>query len=159
MKPALAGLAAVGLTACLACSGDAAPSYVDVELGDEMVSVGVTEGPPDLTMGGVDDLVVGPHGDLFILDAKSVRVLRFSVSGEPLAGVGREGDGPDEFRWPAGIDMDAQGRLVVLSQAHQTLARFSVDADSLRFIDAPRLPFPARDLCFLGDRMYVLGTP
>ena len=71
------------------CSGEAVSSYADVTLGDERAPIGVAEGPPELTLGGVDDLVPGPNGDVFILDAKSVQVRRFSGSGEALAARGR----------------------------------------------------------------------
>ena len=149
---------AVALLGAFGCAAPDADSSVAATFGEASATIGVLEGDPSLTLGGVDDLTVGPNADVFVLDAKNFLVRRYSPLGEPHGQIGREGDGPDEFRWPASIAFDGEGHLVVLSLAHQNLARFGIDPDAMWFLDAPRLPFPARDICFLGSRTYILAV-
>ena len=42
----------------------------------------------------------GGDGSLFVLDPPQKALLRFSPRGEYLGRIGREGEGPGEFRWP-----------------------------------------------------------
>ncbi len=149
--------AVVILAVSTACTDHRVEQEVAAELGQEVASIGVLEGNAAETLGGVDDLSVGPDGEVFILDAKNFLLRRFSARGDPWGQVGSEGDGPGEFGWPASVESTSDGRVVVLSLAHRNLARFAETTEGLRFVDAPRLPFLARDICFLGDRVYLLA--
>jgi hypothetical protein len=45
----------------------------------------------------------GGDGSLFLLDPPQKSLFRFSPRGEFLGRVGRDGEGPGEFRWPLGL--------------------------------------------------------
>jgi sugar lactone lactonase YvrE len=60
--------------------------------------------------GGV---AVDGQGRVYVADYGNHRVQVFDAAGRALAGWGREGGGPGEFRLPAGIAVDRAGRIYV----------------------------------------------
>lgn len=72
----------------------------------------VAEGPvlrigsvddPDYAFGRVQSLTVGPDGRIYSTHADQAEVMRWTVDGLPDGVIGREGEGPGEFRGPGAI--------------------------------------------------------
>ena len=90
-----------------ACSGES-----DADVGPFEGATWFTEGP-EMRIGAVDDpdfafssvlgLALGPDQHLYSLHRNEGSARRWSLDGQPAGTVGREGDGPGEFRRPGKI--------------------------------------------------------
>ena len=49
-----------------------------------------------------------------LLTENNIHILVFSSEGDLIATIGHEGTGPGEFYIPSGIDVDREGRIVVV---------------------------------------------
>src|SRR5262249_25059393 len=56
-----------------------------------------------------------PNGALFIYDMASKVIRQYDGSGRFVRDIGRDGDGPGEYRMVDGMAVDAEGRLFVLN--------------------------------------------
>ena len=54
-------------------------------------------------------IAVDGAGDLYILDTGNHRIQKFGPDGKFLASLGRQGQGPGEFYYPAWLAVDAKG--------------------------------------------------
>lgn len=126
-----------------------------VAVGEEGFSVGALDGDPSMTIGSIDDLAVGAAGEVIVVDGINSLVRRYNSSGSFDKAVGREGDGPGEFRRPSEVVVGPRGDLLILDPGKWRLSRLS--GDSLQFMETMDFPFLPRDICLLGDRMFVLG--
>lgn len=75
-------------------------------------------------------------GNLYILDALGPTIFKFSEKGEFVSRVGREGDGPGEFRGPTWADLCGADSLYVFDSK---LQRVSVFDAQLQFVREFRL--------------------
>jgi hypothetical protein len=62
---------------------------------------------------GTYGLAVDNEGNLFVSDPANLRVQEFDKSGKFVRTIGRKGQGPGEFRFPARLKIDGMGRLCV----------------------------------------------
>jgi len=56
--------------------------------------------------------VWGAHERFFVLDWQVPAVRVYDLAGEHLLDVGREGEGPGEFRYPADLAVTGEGDFV-----------------------------------------------
>lgn len=56
------------------------------------------------------------EGNVYVLDAQLHEVMVFSPDGEYLRSLGREGEGPGEFRRPADLFLTADGKVAVMQR-------------------------------------------
>jgi sugar lactone lactonase YvrE len=75
-------------------------------------------------------------GNLFILDDKDGCVKKFSTRRDFLERFGRNGQGPGEFQYPMGVEVAADGRVVVSTMSSE----FHVFENDGTFVDHFRLP-------------------
>jgi hypothetical protein len=157
-KPLLPSALLSSILCSWACAGEApngtSPS---VDLGPEVFSVGELEGPVEVAIGEVKDIAVGASGDFYVLDSRAMLLRRYSPDGELMDAAGGEGQGPGEFRSPASLVLDPEGRVLVLDVAGMHTSRYQPTAAGLEFQNAHPIPFPASDFCLMGDRVFVLG--
>lgn len=66
-------------------------------------------------------LIVGD--ELFIADSCNHRISVWSLDGRHLRNLGRVGSGPGEFRFPYGLDVDREGKLVVCEFGNNRVQR------------------------------------
>jgi len=71
------------------------------------------EDESDVLLGQVGVTICGPAGEVFALDSQLSQVQVFDRAGEYLRTVGRQGDGPGEFRQPMGLFLPGDGSLAV----------------------------------------------
>ena len=69
-------------------------------------------------------LCVDRHFNIIVSDAKADNLKVFSIEGHLLTTIGQRGDGPGEFRRPKGIDIDKEGRIVVVSFKRSHILQF-----------------------------------
>jgi len=140
------------LAAC--AGGDAAePGFTARDsAGVHIVEVPLTEGPArafavvgglDVSIGGADDHAValsnvtgvaaGADGRIFVADGQARTIYVFDAKGSVLDSIGREGEGPGEFRYLAGIELLPGDTLVTWDGWANRVQRFTGNGD---FIDA-----------------------
>ena len=95
------------------------------------LAIGELEGPPPYVFGRLSGLDVDPDGRIVVVDAQAREMRIFSAEGEHLRTIGREGDGPGEFRRPDHARWTSDGRIVVRDQRGAGFSVFSADGDYL----------------------------
>ena len=66
-------------------------------------------------------LCVDRHLNIIVSDSGAHNLKVFSIEGHLLTTIGQEGEGPGKFDYPRGIDVDKEGRIVVVDdkQSHR----------------------------------------
>jgi hypothetical protein len=91
-------------------------------------------------IGGVYDVAVSPHGDVYVVDYGFKRVLVVGPDGTVRRTIGREGSGPGEFEMPYIVRADADSvrvldaasnRVQVFDSAGVVVRTYRVDAPGL----------------------------
>ena len=88
------------------------PARASVRL-NEIWRVGGDE-DADILLGQVGAAVSGPQGEVYALDSQLAQVLVFDAAGRLLRVLGREGEGPGEFRRPTGLYLAGAEGLAVM---------------------------------------------
>lgn len=92
---------------------DAIDPKMDIEL-EEVFRLGGWDGGDDEFFGIVTDIEQDEEGNLYVLDSQLSEIKVYSAEGEYLNTIGREGEGPGEFRAAAGLFWMPDGRLGVM---------------------------------------------
>ncbi|HOX25644.1 MAG TPA: 6-bladed beta-propeller [Candidatus Krumholzibacteria bacterium] len=71
------------------------------------------ENESDVLLGQVGVAISGPAGEVYALDTQLSQVLVFDSAGKHLRTLGRQGDGPGEFRQPVGLFLPGDGSVAV----------------------------------------------
>ncbi len=102
----LRGISVLMPFAMIACGEAASDGPTDpftrYEVGEPEVRIGSVD-DPDFAFGAVEAAAVGPDGALYTTHATELAIRRWDPEGRPAGTVGREGDGPGEFRRLAGF--------------------------------------------------------
>ncbi|HEX2187818.1 MAG TPA: 6-bladed beta-propeller [Longimicrobiaceae bacterium] len=117
---------------------------------------GASEGGGPGTLGMVGGAVLGDSGRVVVLDVVAKKVRVFDRGGRTAREMGREGAGPGEFRDPVALTTDPGGRVYVLDRINRRVEVF--EAGSGTPLGGFRVPFAGEDLCFLGERLFLLGA-
>ncbi|WP_419941222.1 6-bladed beta-propeller [Candidatus Palauibacter sp.] len=88
---------------------------------------GWLEGEPDSDFSDIVGVAHGPDGSIAVADRLLAQITVLSADGTVLVAMGREGDGPGEFRSLSGLVVDREGRLVVFDDSHQRLSEWTFD--------------------------------
>jgi sugar lactone lactonase YvrE len=86
---------------------------MEIEL-EEVFRLGGWDGGDDEFFGIVTDIEEDADGNLYVLDSQLNEIKVYSAGGEYLNTIGREGEGPGEFRNAAGLFWMPDGRLGVM---------------------------------------------
>ncbi len=81
----------------------------------------------DLFFGLIVQALVGPGGDLYLLDTQLNEVIVLSSDGEWLRTIGREGEGPGEFRRAGDLLLTGDGHLGVVQRFPGTIVLLTPD--------------------------------
>ncbi len=73
-------------------------------------------------------------GNLLVLDVPNKRVVVIGTDGQVVRVVGREGEGPGEFRSPMAFAVWRDGRFEVPDMGHSAIQVFSPDGELERFV-------------------------
>ena len=111
-------------------------------------------------VGGIDDdevlfgvlsqITTDADGNIYALDAQLNEVMVFSPDGEYLESIGREGEGPGEFRRPSDLFLTPDGNLAVLQRMPGKIVLLSTDG-------APIGNYPVPEANDGGMRMFSAG--
>jgi len=81
----------------------------------------------DVFFGVVNDAVVDPDSNVYLLDGQLSQVFVYSAEGEFLRTLAREGDGPGEVRRPALLALWPDGSLGILQRFPGQVVRVNAD--------------------------------
>ena len=70
----------------------------------------------DVLFGVVSQIAFDGQGNIYALDAQLNQVVVLSADGEFVRTIGREGEGPGEFRRPSGLFLTADGDIAVMQR-------------------------------------------
>ncbi len=93
----------------------------------------------DVLLGVVADVLTDRAGNLYLLDRQLCEIQILSPEGEYIRTVGREGDGPGEFRRPRGLMFNTDSTLCVVRRMPGELVLLTRDGESAGTIP-PALP-------------------
>jgi len=130
--PALPGLVLLVLLLAGCGSGTATPGLADGDVlldleVEDLYRVGSREGGTWDAFTRITSMAFGDDGRLYILDPQQRRVHVVGESGEHLLSFGVQGDGPGELRNAVGVQVLADGRIVVADNGHQAFLVFGPD--------------------------------
>lgn len=88
-----------------------------------------------------DQIVAGPSGQLYVLDAFARHVLVLSSAGAVVDTLGREGGGPGELRDPFAISSMSDGGIAVFDYGHGGFVRWSRDGQAVGTVRMESIPW------------------
>jgi len=96
----------------------------------EEASIGVDRGEDPYMFGEVSGVFVSDT-HIYVVDRQTPRVRMYSLAGEYVRDIGREGQGPGEYTRPGIVRGDEAGRLFVQDHGGHRFNVYSVDGDLL----------------------------
>jgi hypothetical protein len=94
----------------------------------------------DVVFGVIDDVAMDDAGNVYLLDIQLSEVLVLTVDGEIIRTIGREGEGPGEFRRPNGLFVAPSGDIAVVQRMPGRIVLLTPDG-----LPAGTYPVPAAD--------------
>lgn len=91
-------------------------------------SIGVLDGAPEYQFGNLRALAVGPDERIYVLDGHGPVIRMYAPDGTYLQDVGREGEGPGEYKRPdSGLAFLPDGRLALRDPGNGRISLYSAD--------------------------------
>lgn len=101
---------------------------------EELYRIGSVGGEEWEQFGNVSSVAFDGTGRLYVLDGQADRIFLVDTEGKLIREVGREGDGPGEFRDITGMVAMDDGRLVVRDLRHRAYHLFDPNGDFERMV-------------------------
>lgn len=111
--------------------------------------------------GVISGITIDDDGTAYMLDRQLNEILVFSRDGEYLRSIGREGEGPGEFRRPGGIFMTTDGNIAVVQRMPGKIVVITPDGTPVGNLPVPDAPDGGFQMFADGRRagdMMVLST-
>ena len=89
-------------------------------------SIGELDGPEEYLFGSVRSIAVDDNHNVYVLDGQARHVRVYDSDGTYLKTLGREGEGPGEFKVPMGVAI-SDGRLLVRDPANGRVQLFALE--------------------------------
>lgn len=123
------------------------------------LEIGVVEGRPAYQLYGAISSVRLDDGRIVVLNAGSHELRIYDADGRILGAVGREGEGPGEFRSPVRLYRLGRDSVMVYDRGNARFSVHTVDGTFVRTEPAPLGPgrFPYDE--WLYDRSWIDGPP
>jgi hypothetical protein len=125
---------------------------------EHVLSVGVSEGPPEQVIGRIIDLKAADDGSFFVLDAQTAQVGWFDREGTYRGGITDRGEGPGELARPTAIAV-AGDHLAVMDPRNTRLNLYRTGPTGIEYLRALRGAFSTldavRNVCALDQFWYV----
>ncbi len=92
------------------------------------VSIGVLDGAPEYQFGNIRALAVGPDGRMYVLDGHGPVVRIYAPDGSYVQNIGREGEGPGEYKRPdSGLAFLPDARLALRDPGNGRISVYEAD--------------------------------
>jgi len=135
----------------LACVAQAHADEVRVADLAQLWEVGADE-DGEVLFGVISGLAVDGEGNVYVLDRQLTEVSRFSPEGEYLGPVGREGEGPGEYRRIGDVFVSAPGEIGVVQRMPGRIVTLAADGTPGSEIHMPDA-FDSAPAYFFGATM------
>lgn len=124
----------------------------EVEAGSDTVylEIGVLQGDDTRVFGKIADVDVDSQGNIVVLDRQNYAVSWFASDGRFLGVVGRDGDGPEEFRGPEGVAVGPSDHVYVLDAPLRRVQVFALSDHGPAIVRVFRVSVFASDICIRG---------
>jgi hypothetical protein len=116
----------------------------------EELRIGALDGPDEYIFGYIVSIAAREDGAIFVYDVQVPIIRRYSAAGQHVRDIGREGQGPGEYRYVAGMQTLGDGRLAVLDGGN---ARVNVYDSTGVFLESHRF-----GRGFYGGNQFVADT-
>jgi hypothetical protein len=140
-----------------ASTAESIPGAVGSASLDTVWAKGGPESEGEMAFGILADATIDAQLSTYLLDRATLNVRVLDREGNLRRVIGRSGRGPGEFSRPLAVQHDGEHTLYVLDDVNGLVA-VDTDATDLKGSRSFRLPFPASDFCFMGDRIVVYGA-
>ncbi len=129
----------------------------------EELRIGVLEGDPDYELGRVRKVAVGANGQIIVADDAAPALRVFDANGKFVRIIGRNGEGPGEYRSMGGLATLRDGRILLWDNRIQRLTTYAANGDYVSGVRVPSGLFSA-DLFHVDHEGFayvrdVLGVP
>jgi hypothetical protein len=101
-------------------------------------------------------IAIDSHGGIVVLDPFAPRLSWFGADGRFIRDIGRAGSGPGEFRRPASITFDADGRLHIHDEQRRQISVYALQDTVAVHVEDQQVEWLATDLCAIGNRRFLL---
>ncbi len=92
------------------------------------ISIGVLDGDPQYQFGNIKAIAVGADGRMYVLDGHGPVIRMYGPDGTWLQDVGREGEGPGEYKRPdSGLVMRPDGMLLLRDPGNGRISIYDSD--------------------------------
>ena len=109
----------------------------------EELRIGVLDGDPDYVLGRVGQVAIGPNGQIIIADDAAPALRVFDANGRFVRVIGRNGEGPGEYRSMGGVATLRDGRIQLWDNRIQRLTTYSAIGEYLGAVRVPSGLFSA----------------
>lgn len=144
--------------------GDDSPLKIEL-----VAQIGSTEDEDDNYLLYIpEDITADANGDLYVLDGGNTRVQKFTNDGKYILTIGREGQGPGEFRWPTNINILNSNKIYIYDRSNRRYEIYDTDGKFIRsenksgkgstFGPAPSLIFDNNKVLISERRRFFSNT-
>ncbi len=96
------------------------------------LTIGQFEGPDEYIFGQIRSLAVAPDGTIYVFDAHATELRVYASDGTYLSMLGREGEGPGEYKRPdGGLAVLPDGRILLRDPGNARISVFAPDGEYL----------------------------
>jgi len=120
----------------------------------ETLSLGNEEGDENYMFFGPIRLAVDDNLNIYVLDRKNYRLLKFDKDGNFIWKTGRQGQGPEEFQAPHDLALNPAGEIVILD-SRSSIKFYGKNGSFLKLIKLNKTYW---DLMYLPDGNLLLIT-
>jgi hypothetical protein len=123
----------------------------------EIHRIGASEGSEREIFGFVQDIGVGPRGEMYALDSRFNQVRTFDSTGVLTGVFGGVGLGPDEFASPQALAVSSDGRWLAVADRGLLIKILESVDGALRYHSSFFTEVVPHDLCVMGESVFVHG--
>ena len=115
--------------------------------------IGLLDGAPEYSFTEINSIAVAGSGAVYVDDAHELSIREFGADGKFARWIGREGEGPGEFRSIAGVSILPDGRLAAWDRGNRRITVFGTNGEYEEAIrtEGVRPPYLFVDRAFLTD--------
>lgn len=102
---------------------------------EEDLCIGIEEGDEDYMFANLRSVQVDNDENIYVLDAKYIKVKVYDKNGRHIRSFGKAGQGPGEFGWPSRMYMKSDGNIAILDSRTRRFSYYSREGKCLKEIN------------------------
>ncbi len=95
------------------------------------LTIGERPGEKEPLFQSIRSFRIDVRGNIYVLDGRAPRLIKFGPDGSVLFSIGRKGQGPGEFMVPTMMELGKQNSVLVYDVGNRRLEYFSADTGAL----------------------------